>query len=82
MTAKGEPFKDGDPLRAEWDPAKRKGQPGAIAFDALQRYALVRFPGAAERIAERDEQGLQDSQNGIGSPLEGHRAVSSRQSGL
>ena len=59
MTAKGEPFKDGDPLRAEWDPAKRKGRPGAMAFDALQRYALVRFPGSAERIAERVTQGSQ-----------------------
>jgi hypothetical protein len=52
-TVRSEPFKEGDPLRAEWLPANRKGQPGAIAFDALQRYTLVRFPNAAERIAQQ-----------------------------
>ena len=58
MTGKGDPFKEGDPMRAEWDPAIRKGQPGAIAFDALQRYALVRFPGAAEGIATKVNKGF------------------------
>ena len=34
------------------------GQPGAIAFDALQRRLLVRFPDAAEQIAAKVNQGL------------------------
>ena len=58
MTAKGEPFKEGDPLRAEWDPENERAS-RARSLDALQRYALVRFPGAAERIAEQVNQGFQ-----------------------
>ncbi len=38
---------------AVWHPSKREGKPGPIAIDALNRRVLVRFPGAAERIAER-----------------------------
>lgn len=35
------------------------GKPGAIAFDALQRSLLVRFPGAAEEIAKKRKDGLE-----------------------
>ncbi len=45
---------------AVWSPAKRDGgaKPGAIAFDAVHRSLLVRFPGAAEKIAAKLVQGL------------------------
>jgi len=45
---------------AIWSPAKRAGgsTPGAIVFDALQRFVLVRFPDAAERIAAELSKGL------------------------
>lgn len=41
--------KDGRFPTAVWTPG---GAPGALAIDALQRSLLVRFPGAAEKIAE------------------------------
>jgi hypothetical protein len=39
---------------AVWSPDKRDGgaKPGAIAFDAVHRSVLVRFPGSAQRIAD------------------------------
>lgn len=44
----------GDATSAVWSPEKREeGQPGALVFDAVHRSLLVRFPGAAELIAER-----------------------------
>ncbi len=45
---------------AVWSPAKRDGgaKPGAIAFDAVHRSLLVRFPGAAEKIAAKLGAGL------------------------
>jgi hypothetical protein len=42
---------------AVWSRALRRGQPGAIAFDALNRSLLVRFPGAAAVILEKLKQG-------------------------
>jgi hypothetical protein len=43
---------------AVWSPEKRKsGKPGALAFDALHRSALVRFPDAAEKIAAQVRKG-------------------------
>ena len=42
---------------AVWAPSKRGDRPGALAFDALQRRLLVRFPGVAEAIAERLREG-------------------------
>jgi hypothetical protein len=50
----GEPVNRGAGPVADWrDPAK----PGAIACDAVHRSLLVRFPGAAERIATALGQG-------------------------
>ena len=44
---------------APWAPQARKdgALPGALAFDALRRSLLVRFPDAAEKIAARLNQG-------------------------
>jgi hypothetical protein len=41
--------------QAPWSPAARANGtlPGALAFDALQRSLLVRFPGAAEALAAK-----------------------------
>ena len=46
---------------AVWSPAKRDGgaKPGALAFDAVHRSLLLRFPTAAERIAEQVGNGLE-----------------------
>jgi hypothetical protein len=45
-------------LTAAWAPDHRGPlQPGALAFDALHRSALVRFPGAAEKIAAQLRRG-------------------------
>jgi hypothetical protein len=45
---------------APWAPSVREdgGRPGALAFDAIHRSLLVRFPGAAEKIAEQIRRGL------------------------
>lgn len=43
--------KDKSPT-AVWSPAGRRGRPGAIAFDALNRSLLVRFPGATATILD------------------------------
>ena len=43
---------------AVWAPSLRKDRPGAIAFDAIHRSLLVRFPEAAERIAGQIDQGF------------------------
>ncbi len=45
---------------AVWWPGARDGgaKPGAMAFDALRRFLLVRFPDAAEKIAARVNAGL------------------------
>jgi hypothetical protein len=43
---------EGRGYHAVWTEEKRKGAPGALAFDALNRSAMVRFPEAAEKIAE------------------------------
>jgi len=48
--------KDRSPT-AVWSRALRRGRPGAIAFDALNRSLLVRFPGAAEPILDKLKQG-------------------------
>jgi hypothetical protein len=46
--------------QAPWAPSARAGgtQPGALAFDALQRSLLVRFPGAAETLAAKVNAGF------------------------
>jgi hypothetical protein len=44
--------KEGRGYHAVWSKEKRNGKPGALAFDALNRSAMVRFPEAAEKIAE------------------------------
>ncbi len=49
-------IKDRSPT-AVWSPARRGGKPGAIAFDALNRSLLVRFPGSATAILNRVRQG-------------------------
>ena len=43
--------KEGRGSHAVWSKEKRNGKPGALAFDALNRSAMVRFPEAAEKIA-------------------------------
>jgi len=43
---------------AAWAPSNRKGRSGAIAFDAIHRSLLVRFPDAAERIAAQIDKGF------------------------
>jgi hypothetical protein len=48
--------KDRSPT-AIWTPSRRGGRPGAIAFDALNRSLLVRFPGSAIAIIDRMRQG-------------------------
>jgi hypothetical protein len=48
--------KDRSPT-AIWSKARRGGKPGAIAFDALNRFLLVRFPGSATAILNRVQQG-------------------------
>ncbi len=42
---------------AVWHPAKTDGVAGAIAFDAIHRSLLVRFPAAAERLAKQIDRG-------------------------
>ena len=42
---------------AVWSQAGRLGKPGVIAFDALNRSLLVRFPGSAAAILNRVRQG-------------------------
>ncbi|MCY3021506.1 MAG: hypothetical protein NTW87_21030, partial [Planctomycetota bacterium] len=44
---------------AAWHPKVRDNgaKPGALAFDALRRSLLVRFPGAAEKIAAKLNEG-------------------------
>jgi hypothetical protein len=49
-------IKDRSPT-AVWSPARRNGRPGTIAFDALNRSLLVRFPGSATAILNRVRQG-------------------------
>jgi len=49
-------WKDKSPT-AVWSPAKRGVKSAAIAFDALQRSMLVRFPDCAEKIAEQIAKG-------------------------
>ena len=46
---------------AIWLPEKRDGgaKPGAVAFDAVHRSLLVRFPGAAAKLAEQMRQGYE-----------------------
>jgi len=47
-------------LTATWDPARLDGgtKPAQMAFDAIHRTMLVRFPGAAERIVEQINRGF------------------------
>jgi hypothetical protein len=42
---------------AVWSPVQRAGRPGAIAFDALNRSLLVRFPGLLGTVLDRIRQG-------------------------
>jgi len=44
---------------AVWSPANAMAakKPGAIVFDAVHRSVLVRFPGSAQKIADRLQQG-------------------------
>ncbi|MEI6519544.1 MAG: hypothetical protein WCO98_05845 [bacterium] len=42
---------------AVWIPNDRKGKPAPISFDAMNRSLLVRFPDAAEKIAEHINKG-------------------------
>jgi hypothetical protein len=48
--------KDRSPT-AVWSRARRSGRPGAIAFDALNRFLLVRFPGSAAAILNQVQKG-------------------------
>ena len=50
---------NGDHPMAVWDAATRAkaGKPGALVFDGVHRGLLVRFPGAAEKIAARAAKG-------------------------
>lgn len=54
------PYHYGDAWSAYWLPEHRAGgsQPGALAFDAVHRAMLVRFPTAAALIARRLGEGL------------------------
>ena len=49
-------IKDRGPT-AVWSSSSRGGKPGAIAFDALNRSLLVRFPGSAAKIFDQVRQG-------------------------
>jgi hypothetical protein len=49
-------IKDKSPT-AVWSPGQRNGRPGAIAFDALNRSLLVRFPGSVQAIFDSIRQG-------------------------
>src|SRR5215831_10023477 len=49
-------IKDKSPT-AVWSSSIRGGRPGAIAFDALNRSLLVRFPDSAAKIFEQVRQG-------------------------
>jgi hypothetical protein len=49
-------LKDRSPT-AIWSPGRRGGKPGAIAFDALNRFLLVRFPGSATAILDHVRRG-------------------------
>src|SRR5439155_18158268 len=49
-------IKDRSPT-AVWSPRLRGGRPGAIAFDALNRSLLVRFPGSVATIFEKMREG-------------------------
>ena len=49
-------IKDKSPT-AVWSPGQRNGRPGAIAFDALNRSLLVRFPGSVQAIFDWMRQG-------------------------
>jgi hypothetical protein len=50
----------GQGATAVWSPEKRRGgQAGVLAFDALQRSALIRFPDAAEKIAAQVRKGYE-----------------------
>jgi hypothetical protein len=49
-------IKDRSPT-AVWSSSSQGGKPGAIAFDALNRSLLVRFPGSAARIFDQVRQG-------------------------
>jgi hypothetical protein len=49
--------KDRSPT-AIWSPSRRGGRPGALAFDALNRSLLVRFPGSAAAIVDRIRKGF------------------------
>lgn len=42
---------------AVWSHARRRGRPGMIAFDALNRSLLVRFPGSMPAILEQVRRG-------------------------
>jgi hypothetical protein len=48
--------KDKGPTAA-WSPRLRRGQPGAIAFDALNRSLLVRFPDSGQQIFDWVQKG-------------------------
>ena len=48
--------KDRSPT-AIWSREQRRGQPGALAFDALNRSLLVRFPGAMAQVTDRINNG-------------------------
>src|ERR1035437_1638695 len=49
-------IKDRSPT-AVWSPARRGARAGVIAFDALNRSLLVRFPGSASAILNQVRQG-------------------------
>jgi len=49
-------IKDRGPT-AVWSQGDRRGRPGVLAFDALNRSLLVRFPGSATAILNRVRQG-------------------------
>jgi len=56
-----------------WIPEQAAGpaRPGAIAFDAVHRSLLVRFPGAAEAIAQKLREGFQLEKAEIRLPFQG-----------
>jgi hypothetical protein len=52
-----DPIVKGRSPTAIWSPDQRNGRPGAIAFDALNRSLLVRFPGSAQTISDWMQRG-------------------------
>src|ERR1035437_5068840 len=50
---------------AVWSPARRGPRPGVLAFDALNRSLLVRFPGSSTAILNQLQQGYRSEERRV-----------------